>query len=58
MLKITRTEGQTIHLINDEFDIVIHVESFGNGKQVKLGIEAPQEVTVLRGELLEEIHYE
>lgn len=48
MLVLTRKTGETIR-IGDS--IVIKVISSGRGK-AKIGIEAPAEIRVLRGELL------
>lgn len=47
MLVLTRKKDETVHIGTD---IVIKVIATGRGK-VKLGIEAPAEVRVLRGEL-------
>ena len=49
MLVLTRKTGETIQ-IGDS--VVIKVISVGRGK-VKLGIDAPDHIRVLRGELLE-----
>ena len=49
MLVLTRKQGETIR-IGDQ--IVIKVISTGRGK-AKIGIEAPGDVRVLRGELAE-----
>ena len=51
MLVLTRKKDETIQ-IGDS--IVIKVISTGRGK-VKIGVEAPQSVRVLRGELAEAI---
>ena len=48
MLVLTRKETQTIHIGND---IVIHIVHAG-GSSVKIGIEAPRSVRVVRGELV------
>lgn len=48
MLILTRKPAETIHIGND---IVIKVIRTGNGN-VKIGVEAPQDVRVMRGELL------
>jgi carbon storage regulator len=50
MLILTRMEGQKI-LIGD--DITIVVTGLSGGLQVKLGIDAPREIRVMREELLE-----
>lgn len=49
MLVLTRKTAETIHIGND---IVIKVISCGRGR-VKIGVEAPNNVRVVRGELLE-----
>ena len=51
MLVLTRKKGETIH-IGDS--IVIKVISCGRGK-VKLGLDAPNSIRVLRGEIAESI---
>ena len=54
MLVLTRKKDQSI-MIGDDIEIVI-VEIKGN--QVKLGINAPRNVTVYRAEVWEEIQQE
>ena len=49
MLVLTRKAAETIHIGND---VVIKVIKTGSGT-VKIGIDAPDEVRVIRGELLE-----
>ena len=51
MLNLTRKENESITLFTDQGEIVIH---FGEirGKQVRIAIEAPREVKVVRTELL------
>ncbi len=49
MLVLTRKTAETIQIGND---IVIKVISCGRGR-VKIGVEAPGDVRVVRGELLE-----
>ena len=49
MLVLTRKAAETIQIGND---IVIKVIKTGSGT-VKIGIDAPDEVRVMRGELLE-----
>jgi carbon storage regulator len=49
MLVLTRKTAETIHIGND---IVIKVISCGRGR-VKIGVEAPANVRLVRGELLE-----
>jgi carbon storage regulator len=50
MLVLTRKETQTIHIGND---IVIRIVQAGTSS-VKIGIEAPRNVSIVRGELLVE----
>lgn len=50
MLILTRKEAETIKIGND---IEITVTAI-NGNQVRLGIQAPKDVKVVRAELLEE----
>jgi carbon storage regulator CsrA len=47
-LKLTRRAGETIH-IGDNVTVVVTAV---NGSQVRLGIHAPPEVRIVRGELL------
>jgi carbon storage regulator len=47
MLIVARNEGETL-LIGDNIEVVVVVV---DGQQVRLGIEAPREVQVLREEL-------
>lgn len=54
MLVLTRRLGETI-VIGD--DIVIKVVDI-HGKQIRIGIEAPAEVSVYRGEIYERIMQE
>lgn len=54
MLIITRKKGQSV-MIGD--DIEITVSKLDDGS-VKLGIQAPRDVTILRKELYEEIENE
>ena len=49
MLVLTRKTAETIHIGND---VVIKVINCGRGR-VKIGVEAPENVRVVRGELLE-----
>jgi len=49
MLVLTRKTAETIQIGND---VVIKVISCGRGR-VKIGVEAPGDVRVVRGELLE-----
>ncbi len=54
MLVLTRKLGETI-VIGD--NIVIKVVDI-HGKQIRLGIEAPSEITIFRGEIYERIQAE
>lgn len=54
MLVLTRRLGETI-VIGD--DIVIKIVDI-HGKQIRVGIEAPSEVSVYRGEIYERIMVE
>lgn len=54
MLVLTRKLGETI-VIGD--DIVIKVVDI-HGKQIRLGIEAPTEISIFRGEIYERIQEE
>jgi len=54
MLVLTRKQGQTI-TIGDEIEITV-VEV--RGDQMRIGIRAPRNVSIVRGELLEAINRE
>lgn len=54
MLIITRKKGESL-MIGDDIEIVISKIDDGN---VKIGIKAPKEVTILRKELYEEVEKE
>jgi carbon storage regulator len=49
MLILTRREGETL-LIGDNIEVTVLAV---NGGQVRIGIEAPREVTILREEVAE-----
>jgi carbon storage regulator len=49
MLILTRKDGETIKIGNDIRVTVVSI----NGTQVRIGIEAPKSVTILRKELAE-----
>jgi len=49
MLVLARKEGENIALGDDITITVVRI----SGDQIRLGIDAPREVLVLRGELLE-----
>ncbi|MGE0377849.1 MAG: carbon storage regulator, partial [Planctomycetaceae bacterium] len=51
MLVLTRKQSETIHIGDD---VVIKIIQTGRGS-IKLGIEAPVAVRVLRGEVADEI---
>ena len=51
MLILGRKDGEKIHIGND---IVISIETIAKG-MVKIGIEAPKDIVILRGELKEKI---
>lgn len=50
MLVLARRVGESIHIGND---IIIEIESFENGNRVKIGINAPKDLRILRSELLQ-----
>ena len=50
MLILTRRPGETI-LIGDDIEVTVMRIS---GNQVRIGIEAPEDVHIVRGELVEE----
>lgn len=50
MLILTRTSGQSVHLI--EAGVVVTVDRVRQG-QVRLGFTAPDELTIVREELIE-----
>lgn len=54
MLIITRKKGESL-MIGDDIEIVISKIDDGN---VKIGIKAPKELTILRKELYEEVEQE
>ncbi|HEY3269352.1 MAG TPA: carbon storage regulator CsrA [Armatimonadota bacterium] len=54
MLVLTRRAGQSIQIGEDVEITVVEVR----GDQVRLGINAPRNVSILRKEILEEIHAE
>ena len=54
MLVLTRKLGETI-VIGD--DIIIKVVDI-HGKQIRLGIEAPTEISIFRGEIYDRIQAE
>ncbi len=52
-LTITRKLGETLHLIlEDDREVIIQLEE-RNATQVKLTIEAPKSIQILRGELVD-----
>lgn len=50
MLVLSRKAGESIHI---GADIIITVERI-EGNKIRLGIEAPREVVIMRGELIDE----
>jgi carbon storage regulator len=54
MLTLTRKPGESIH-IGDEIEVVVKEI---RGGAVRLGIQAPSEVFIYRGELYRKIHRE
>ena len=50
-LVISRKHGQTIH-IGDDIQVTIYTT---DSKQVKVVIDAPQDILILRDELLDEV---
>ena len=48
MLVLTRRSGETI-LIGDDIEITVLVV---DGSQIRVGIDAPENIKILRGELL------
>jgi len=53
MLKITRKPGESLTLITSDGEIHLDFE-LHSGKQIKLGIDAPDKVDIWRDELLED----
>ena len=51
MLILTRKEGQTLH-IGDEISVTV---TQIRGKQVRIGIEAPKDVPILREEAKDKV---
>lgn len=51
MLVLSRRLNETIHIGDEIFITVLGVE----GDKVKIGITAPREVTILRGEIFEAV---
>jgi len=54
MIVLSRKAGQTIHIGSDITVSVLEV----SGKFIRIGIDAPQTVTILRGEVKEQIERE
>ncbi len=50
MLILSRKKSQTIRLLTSDCEIVIYVVEI-RGKLVRVGIQAPQSVVVVRGEV-------
>jgi sRNA-binding carbon storage regulator CsrA len=53
MLKITRRPGEGITLFTSDGEIHITYERLNSSKQIKLTIDAPDEVKIWRDELLD-----
>ncbi len=51
MLKLTRREGESITLFTSDGPIEVWVSSI-EGRQTRVGIDAPQSVNIVRSELL------
>ena len=51
MLAISRKVGESFYMFYDDKQIIVQLLRMDRG-QVRLGIEAPKEVTILREELL------
>ena len=51
MLKITRKPGESLTLVTSDGEIHIDFE-IKSGKQIKLAIDAPEEVGIWRNELI------
>jgi sRNA-binding carbon storage regulator CsrA len=54
MLKITRRPGEGVTLITSDGEIHINFD-IKSGKQIRLVIDAPEEVGVWRDELLDQV---
>jgi carbon storage regulator len=52
MLIVTRNKGQRIMIGDDVVVTVLDVR----GKQVRIGIDAPENINILREELLEDVN--
>lgn len=56
MLTLTRKPGQDIEIQNEHGDIImVIVIKEIRRNQVRVGIEAPRDLTILRGEIADEI---
>jgi len=54
MLVITRREGQSLSLdLGDGREVVVQLTTIAGGGAVVVGIDAPESVSILRGEILE-----
>ena len=52
MLKLSRKEAESITLFTDQGEIVIHIRKI-RGSQVRIAVDAPDDVNVVRTELLD-----
>jgi carbon storage regulator CsrA len=52
MLTLSRKKGESIILNTVDGEIKVAIKSIGSGGQVKLSIEAPDTVVILREELI------
>jgi len=54
MLVLSRKAGQTIHIGSDVVITILEI----SGKFARIGIEAPRQISILRGEVKEQIEEE
>lgn len=54
MLVLSRKAGQTIHIGSDVVITILEI----SGKFARIGIQAPKQVSILRGEVKEQIEQE
>ena len=53
MLVLTRNEGQSIVIQTSEGDIEIKINGVAKNGQVRVGIQAPENIAIWRAELLD-----